>query len=483
MAQTATIPIANERTEARSSGYITDVPYIRGFIASVAPALLDHVAVVCGFAPPQREGNFTYCDLGCGQGMTTAVLAATHPKGEFHGIDLMTDHIDHARRFSAEAGVTNTTFHAADFRTATTLGLPRFDYIVCHGVYAWVNAGVQADVRRFIDLQLKPGGLVYLSYNAFPGWATDLPLQHLLRTVSQEFSGDSKERVTSSLELVRAMLEDKVPSLVDSFVLKELSKRSKDYSPLYLAHEYMQPNWRPLFVTEVRAAMSEIDLAPVGSTNLMENFDSFVLGAKARERLSAIADANVRELVRDYYIDQHFRRDVFTRENRRLAQDEQRPRLLNSTFSLRKPADKIEFARQTPAGRLSFDNEAARAIVAALTKGPRALGDIAQESKLDSQDIVANALTLCAAGILVPVESSPVSVAKLNNAIFARLDGPEPIHLMALPCGTALSIHPSTLRRLRDGDTSPEKTDGDGQSSEKIDFETLRAFLHSQGIC
>ncbi len=108
------------RRDAR--GYVTDVPYIRTFIASLTPALLDHVALLASFGPPSRETHFTYCDLGCGQGVTAALLAATHPRGVFHGVDIMPGHIEHARGLCQQAGISNATFHQADFASAATMG-------------------------------------------------------------------------------------------------------------------------------------------------------------------------------------------------------------------------------------------------------------------------------------------------------------------------------------------------------------------------
>jgi SAM-dependent methyltransferase len=160
-------------------GYVTDVPYVRAFVHQCAPAWLDHVAVVSGVVPPAREDGFAWCDLGCGQGVTAAMLAAMHPAGHFHGIDAMPEHIDHGRRFAAEAGVTNANFYAVDFAAATDLALPKFDYVVAHGVYSWVGPQVRADMRTFLDRHLKRSGLVYLSYNAMPGRAADLPFQRL----------------------------------------------------------------------------------------------------------------------------------------------------------------------------------------------------------------------------------------------------------------------------------------------------------------
>ena len=86
-------------------GYVADLPYLRDFKPMLAPAWLDHVALVCGVEPPAREHGFAWCDLGCGQGVTAVILAATHPHGTFEGIDAMPMHIDHARGLAAEAGI------------------------------------------------------------------------------------------------------------------------------------------------------------------------------------------------------------------------------------------------------------------------------------------------------------------------------------------------------------------------------------------
>src|SRR5262245_38824085 len=111
-------------------GYATDIPYLRDFKPMLAPAWLDHVALVAGVEPPSRPDVFAWCDLGCGQGVTAAILAATHPGGVFHGIDAMAAHIDHARRLAAQAAIPNVAFHKLDFAAAIDLELPQFDYIV-----------------------------------------------------------------------------------------------------------------------------------------------------------------------------------------------------------------------------------------------------------------------------------------------------------------------------------------------------------------
>ena len=339
-----------EGPPSETHGYPTDVPYVRTFFRSLAPAWLDHVAIVSGFIPPARDAGFTFCELGCGQGVTTAILAATHPDGHFYGIDAMPSHIEHARRFAAEGTIVNINFHAADFATAAGMDLPGFDYIVAHGVYSWVNAESQAALRAFIDRHLKPGGLVYISYNAIPGRATDLPFQRLMRALGSTFPGDSMSQFTAAATIVDRLANLKPPALAASSFLHRLRKNKKRFAQAYLVHELMSENWEALCVTQVRAEMATIGLAPVGSATLVENFDLLVLGRDARKALAAISDNDVRELARDFLISQSFRCDVFVRAGRRLNEDERYQRLRATTFALARPRRAIKYTMATPCG-------------------------------------------------------------------------------------------------------------------------------------
>jgi len=454
--------------EAR--GYVTDVPYVRAFIHYVAPAWLDHVATVSGVMPPARTDGFSWCDLGCGQGVTAAMLGPMHPSGRFHGIDAMPEHIDHARRLAAEAGANNVSFHAAVFADTAGLALPQFDYIVAHGVYSWVGPDVRADMRAFIDRHLAPGGLVYLSYNAMPGRAADLPFQRLVRAVGEMHPGDSTERVAAALKIVDSFCELKAPALVASPMLAMIRERQDRLAASYLAHEYMGQHWDPLFVTEMRADMASIRLQPVGSATLVDNHDSFVLGQEARKALAAIDDENVRELARDFLIDQFFRRDVFVRDGRPLDEAEQRRRLLADAFALVRAPARIEYTLRTAAGQLNFDNAAARGVVAALAAGPCRLGDIAEQRSLDPADVIANTMVLCASNQIRPVEIARASVAALNAAISRRLGSPEEIPYLALPCGTAVGIGDTLRVLLR------------GEAEDSAEAGAWRDFLATHGV-
>jgi hypothetical protein len=202
--------------------------------------------------------------------------------------------------------------------------------------------------------------------------------------------------------------------------------------------------------------MATIGLEPVGSATLSENFDWMVLGETACQMLAAITDPDARELVRDYYLDQRFRCDVFARGNRQLGPGERADRLHSTTFMLARPAPAIRYSMTTPAGSVSYDSPAARAIVAELNAG-----------RLARTEDLKTLLTLCAAGDIMPAEPGRASVLDLNRALCGRVDGPEEIRWLALPCGAAVEVDPGLLRALRDG--------------QPID-DSWRRFLASHGL-
>lgn len=212
--------------------YVTDVAYSPTFTPFVAPAWLDLTALVSAVAPPERHAGFAWCELGCGRGVTATILAATHLRGTFHGVDMMPGHIADARRLAERAGIANLTLHACDFAAAAAFDLPRFDYIVAHGVYSWIDPQGRESLRHFVDRHLAPGGLVYISYNAMPGWAADLPFQYLVRALAQTEAGDSIAKFTAAEAALRRLGAAGARALKNSPIFAaELATQRKHLSP------------------------------------------------------------------------------------------------------------------------------------------------------------------------------------------------------------------------------------------------------------
>jgi predicted O-methyltransferase YrrM len=175
---------------SQAAGYLLDVEYTGDFYDHLAPAQLSYVAAINGFRPPRLDRPFTWCELGCGKGVSALVYAATHPHGQFHACDLNAAHVDAAEALRRAGSVHNLTFHARSIGALLREPLPSFDFVVLHGVYSWVPAAVRAEIAEFLRTRLKPGGLAMLSYNAMPGWAALQPLRRMMQAYAETVPGD-----------------------------------------------------------------------------------------------------------------------------------------------------------------------------------------------------------------------------------------------------------------------------------------------------
>jgi SAM-dependent methyltransferase len=411
--------------------YVTDIPYARRFVRELSPSWLDFTALICGFQPPPRATGFAWCELGCGHGVTPALLAAAHPQGQFHGIDLMPQHVAFAENLCREAGIANAAFHALDFAAAGKLDLPRFDMIVAHGVYTWVDAAAQADLLRFVDRHLKPGGLLYLSYDCLPGWAGDMPLQHLLRVLTEQTTGDSITRLDSADRIVTALQGLGADVLRLGAMGREWEELRRKLPPSYFVHQFLPPAWKPLYVTELRQAVSGIGLTPVGSATIRENVDAFTLERAARELVGAAFDPDLRELLRDYLLMKRFRRDVFGRDTSRLDEATARDRICASTFMLAIPQD----------ATLPFNHPAAQAILTLLASGPAVPITLAAQGHA-TDVLVAQIIALASAGRIWPVaaDADPEGIARMNAVLRRRIGTPDEIGFVMLPSGLAIEM-------------------------------------------
>ena len=70
-----------------SSGFDIDTPYTWGYYNELSPIYLNFVCALNGHHPIPLDDGFSYCELGCGYGVTTNGLAELFPQGDFIGID------------------------------------------------------------------------------------------------------------------------------------------------------------------------------------------------------------------------------------------------------------------------------------------------------------------------------------------------------------------------------------------------------------
>lgn len=366
-------------------GYVLDVEYTSGFYRELSPVFLDFVCLLMGFTPPEKSRSTSYCEIACGQGFGTTLLAATNPGMRFVGFDFNPSQIVNARRLASEAKIGNVEFFDYSFEEAIQRSSdlsPPFDYIVLHGIYSWISP---ENRRLIVDLAsrfLKPGGVLYVSYNCMPGWAAAAPLQRLIRERASREAGRSDHRAQMAIEFAEKLSAAGAGYFIQNSSVKERLNRLTNQNKNYVAHEYLNGHWHPLYSIDVASEFENARLTYVGSATLSENIDSVSIPSGLQSVIQAESDVAWRETLKDFARNQVFRRDVFLRGASRLTPVEQNERLGELRFALTVPRTDAKRTFQTPLGQAEGQKEIYEPIFDLLAGRPYTLAELATEPTL-----------------------------------------------------------------------------------------------------
>jgi predicted O-methyltransferase YrrM len=364
---------------AWTDGYVSDIEYAAGFYGQQAPSALRLACLLNAVEPPAPSGGFDWLELGCGQGFTATVLAAANPHGRFVATDFNPAHIARARDFARRVGLPNLTVREAAFDelAAEWAGQPPgFDFITLHGVYSWVSPENRQAIVRLIGRALRPGGVVHVTYNAMPGWAPLLPLQRWLHEISGLSPERSDQRIVQALNFAGRMAGAGAEVLNPGDALDHLIGLAGRGETTYLAHEYLNAAWTPLFHTEVARALAGAKLEYVGSANLLDAFPELSFSAGQRALLAELPAGETREMARDLFLNRRFRSDLYVRGLRRLTNAEREARLRRTRLALVVPRHQARTTLTVPLGHADLDPATYGPILDALATGPQPIGDL-----------------------------------------------------------------------------------------------------------
>ena len=368
-------------------GYVADIAYGSGVYLETAPAHLSLSALLGGVRAPDPGRPFRYLELGCGTGLGLGLMAAANPHAQFLGVDFNPAHVAAAERLIEAAGLDNLVVREASFADLAAAPPPagqRFDYVAAHGVWTWVAREVQQDIVRLLDGWVSPGGLVYLGYNNMAGWASTLSLQQVLSEHARRTPGDSLAKIRAAVGFALS-LREAAPRGLDFARLEQALGPHLDTPEAapptvmaYLAHEYMNDHWRPVFPTEVEADLAEAKLAYVATASLLELWPELALTAAEAHAAGAYEDAAGRRRLGDLLGLSSFRQDVFVRGATPLHPPMREAMLRDLTLMLVERSDEVELATDAVGGRLELDATVYKPIYERLTQGPARVGDLVE---------------------------------------------------------------------------------------------------------
>lgn len=373
-----------------TAGYASDVEYTAGFYAEQGPGYLNLVCALNGYEPPTLSGPFTYFELGFGRGLTANVLAAANPHGTFYAADFNPAHVAGARALAASAQLSNLTLlenSFEDLAQGKAGDLPQFDYITLHGIYTWVTAENRRHIVDFIGRYLKPGGAVYISYNALPGWAGASPLQRLLVEYGDAFPNRSDVEMDGAAKFVERLAEAK-SAYIDAYpAIKPRLDTLKSGNRNYLVHEYMHKHWQPMYHADVARDLAQAKMEYAGSAVLPMAFPALYLTPERKAVVETFPDTVMQETLKDYVLNNGFRKDVFVRGLRKMNAIRQTEVLSQVGVALAVPRAACTLELKTSIGTFNGNPELYGAVCDALATRPHTLGELSSLPSLKGRAV------------------------------------------------------------------------------------------------
>ena len=399
-----------------TAGYVADIGYTYGYYTELNPALVRLAFLNAGLAFPNMG---TACELGFGQGLSANIHAAASLTS-WHGTDFNPAQAGFAQELAQVSGNGAKLYDEAFAEFCTRNDLPDFDYIGLHGIWSWISDENRAVIVDFIRRKLKVGGVLYISYNTLPGWSTFAPIRHLMTQHAEVMGSQGMgilKRIEGALGFVDQTLASQPayaranPSVADRF------GKMRGQNPHYLAHEYFNRDWKPMYYADLAQWLEPAKVNFACSATYLDAIAAVNLSADQQKVLNEIADVNFRQTVRDFLVNQQFRKDYWVKGPRLLSPFERMDGLRSYRVILTTVRQDVPLKINGLLGEANLNETIYNSVLDALADHkPHSLGELEQNLRsknISAQQIIEAAVVLTGAGHLMPVqEDAVISKAK-----------------------------------------------------------------------
>ncbi|HLY46080.1 MAG TPA: methyltransferase regulatory domain-containing protein [Stellaceae bacterium] len=390
-----------------TEGYVAEIPYTFGYYSELNPLRLAAPFLNVALAPPAIA---TACELGFGQGISANIHAAATDT-RWYGTDFNPAHAAFAQSLAAASGAHARLFDQSFGEFCGRAELPDFDFIGLHGIWSWVSEQNQNVIVDFVRRKLKPGGVLYISYNTQPGHAAMVPLRHLLATHAEIMAppGNSMvAKIDAAIEFTERLLALNPLFALAHPSLGERFAALKGHDRHYLAHEYFNHDWRAVPFAEMAQRLAPAKLTFACSAHYPDHIDALNLSPEQQRFVAEIPDPVFRQELRDFIINQQFRRDYWVKGGIRLSPFEQAEAVRRLKLMLLSDPRDVEFTVQGAAGQRELNTGVYRPILDVLAdRRAKTIGEI--EAAVKGPDpqlgtIFEAVMVLIGKGDLAPVQ-------------------------------------------------------------------------------
>jgi SAM-dependent methyltransferase len=424
-----------------TSGYVADIGYTYGYYLELNPQRVKLAFLNAGLVAPEFG---TACELGFGQGLSANMHAAASVCS-WHGTDFNPAQAGFAQELASVSGANAHLFDEA-FAEFAQRDMPEFDYIGLHGIWSWISDENRAVIVDFVRRKLKVGGVLYISYNTLPGWGTFAPMRHLMTEHAEVIGANGVgivSRIDGALDFTEKLLATNPAFSRANPLINEKIKQIKDQNRHYLAHEYFNRDWHPMHFATMAKWMASAKLSYACSAHYLDHLDTVNLSVEQQDFLKDIHDPMFKQTVRDFMVNQQFRRDYWVKGARTITLLEQVEQLREQRFVLSAYRPDFSLKVSGSMGEATLSEGIYAPILDLMSDfKTRTLAQMEQLVKgqgVNFGQLSQAVLVLCGSGTLSAVQDDTVvtkakkHTTKLNTHLMCKARGSNDISFLASP--------------------------------------------------
>lgn len=425
-----------------TAGYVADIGYTYGYYPELNPSRVRLAFLNAGLVPPE-VGNA--CELGFGQGMSANLHAAASVI-QWSGTDFNPAQAAFAQELAGVAASGAQLFDEAFDQFCNRTELPEFDYIGLHGIWSWISDENRAVIVDFVRRKLKVGGVLYISYNTQPGWAAMVPMRDLLTEHAEVLGAEGAgivSRIDSALTFADQLLAANPAYARANPQIAERIQRIKAQDRNYVAHEYFNRDWQPMAFAQMARWLAPAKLQWACSAYYLDAIDAVNLSAEQQTLLASIPDPMFRQTVRDFCVNQQFRKDYWVKGARKLSALEQAEALRAQRVILAQPRAEVSLKITGSLGEATLQEAVYGPILEQLADHkPKSLGELEktlQSSGIGFAQIREATMVLASAGVVLAVQDEAATqkakkrVERLNTHLMIKARSSNELNYLASP--------------------------------------------------
>ena len=365
-------------TKEQAKEIYADLGYLSQPFPYASAPFLESYARLLGLLPAPAS-TARILEIGSSYGGNLISQALFYPQATFTGIEIAPTQVSVGKTYIDQLGITNLDLLEGDVNESHE-HLGTYDYIIAHGFYSWVDEETKDNFLRLCKEHLAENGILYMSYNTYPGWHKMDSVRSLLEFANKDIDTlNHREKVrhgkTVASKLGALMLEyDTVKTQQASFL--QSLRHTLQKQDCYVGHDHLEPVNTPMYFHQCMDHMAEHGFTYLCDCDLNLSF-SDVYDETLRTKLQELAphDPLAREQYIDFMLNTAFRKSLFTHKGatpKRITKASVtdtgfQHSLEQFLFTLRIPSEHLEsifedLAKRMPASATDATNEHVNAL-------------------------------------------------------------------------------------------------------------------------